>query len=113
MPVLQYVTLEEILSHKCHTQVGLIHSGYGVMSIYSKLNEAEMKEVHYVFIERLILPLKLDPSVMILNCQTFSMLEHTYACTHQTMETVSCSNENCRVGRFSSEFMLKPMNLDI
>ena len=31
--------------------MGLIHSGYWVLSIYGELNEADMKKTDYVFTE--------------------------------------------------------------
>lgn len=47
--VLKHLIAEVILSKKCHTQMGLIHSGYQVLSIYGELNETDVKKNRLCF----------------------------------------------------------------
>lgn len=49
--ILQDLIPKVIQSQKSHVPMGLIHNNYEAMSIYSKLNKLEKKEVHCTFIE--------------------------------------------------------------
>jgi hypothetical protein len=49
--VLQDLIPEAILSQKYHVHMGPIGNDCGAVSIYSKLNEVEEKEVRYLLIE--------------------------------------------------------------
>ena len=42
--VLKHLIADVILSKKCHIKMGLIHSGYRVLSIYGELNETDVKK---------------------------------------------------------------------
>jgi hypothetical protein len=49
---LQDLIPQVILNQECDIHPGPTHNGYGAVSIYSKLNKAEKKEAHRVFIEK-------------------------------------------------------------